>query len=86
MTDLTAAEAQHAQWLAQACAAVGVDVSAVDVAAIHDLTRVVAHDLARPMAPVAAFVWGMALGQQPLTAPEVLRAAIEATVPAPATA
>ncbi len=86
MTDLTAADHEWTGWIAQACAAVGVDPDVVDVSAVHELTRDIAHGFSRPMAPVAAFIWGVALGQgiaapatNPSMDPALLRAAIAAT-------
>ncbi|MCA0337036.1 MAG: DUF6457 domain-containing protein [Actinobacteria bacterium] len=63
MSDLVAAEAQWHGWIEQACAAVGVDPALVDVPMIHALTKDIAHDFARPMAPVGSFILGVALGQ-----------------------
>ncbi len=37
----------------------------VDIAAVLDLTRDVAHDVARPAAPLTTFVFGLALGRLP---------------------
>lgn len=62
MTDLTAGEARWADWIEEACAAVGVDPEVVDVPGIHTLTRQIAHGFERPMAPVGAFVLGVAVG------------------------
>ena len=63
MTDLAAAEHQWQDWIREACEAVGVDPALVDVAGVHELTRDIAHGFSRPMAPVGAFIWGVALGQ-----------------------
>ncbi len=38
---------------------------AIDVAAVLDLTRDVAHDVARPAAPLTTFALGLALGRRP---------------------
>ena len=54
---------EWAAWVREACAAVGVDPATVDVDAILDLTSQVAHRYARPMAPVAAYILGGALGK-----------------------
>ncbi|WP_030527473.1 DUF6457 domain-containing protein [Phycicoccus jejuensis] len=62
MTDLTAAEQEWRAWIADACASVGVDPSDVDVTGIHGLTKDIAHNLARPMAPVGSFILGLAVG------------------------
>ncbi len=37
----------------------------VDIGAILDLTRDVAHDVARPAAPLTTFALGLALGRAP---------------------
>lgn len=37
----------------------------VDIAAVLDLTRDVAHDVARPAAPLTTFALGLALGRMP---------------------
>lgn len=49
----------------RACTAVGIDRSLVDIDGILDMTREVAHAGARPMAPVSAFLLGLAVGRQP---------------------
>lgn len=49
-------------WIHDVCASLGVDPSLVDVAAIHDLTREVAHRYQRAMAPVSSYIVGIALG------------------------
>ena len=46
-----------------ACAAVDVDPALVDTTAILDMTREIAHAGARPMAPVSAFLLGLAVGK-----------------------
>lgn len=51
------------QWAQRACPAVGVDPALVDIPAIHDLTRHIAHQVQRPLAPVAAFILGLAVAQ-----------------------
>lgn len=79
MSDLAAAEAQWHAWIAQACAAVGVDPAQVDVEAIHGLTRAIAHGFSRPMAPVGAFMLGLALGGSPAAEPHEVLAALEGT-------
>ncbi len=47
----------------RACAAVGVDPAQVDEDAILTMTREIAHAGARPMAPVSAFILGLAVGR-----------------------
>lgn len=50
-------------WAAAACAEVGLDPADVDIALILDLARDVAHGVARPAAPVTAFIAGLAAGR-----------------------
>lgn len=73
-------EAEHAGWqqfVNQACRAVGVDASLVDIEAVLDMTREVAHAGARPMAPVSAYLLGLATGLDADADPERLRRVIE---------
>ncbi len=74
-------EAAWRDWIAEVCAAVGVDPEAVSVADIHDLTRAVAHDFVRPMAPVSAYLWGLARAAHPDADPADLRDRIVAAIP-----
>ncbi|HYN29350.1 MAG TPA: DUF6457 domain-containing protein [Dermatophilaceae bacterium] len=84
MSDLAAAQAEWADWVARACAALDVDPALVDVPAIHALTKQIAHRSVRPMAPVGAFIVGVALGQSGGEAdPTDLAARIEALLPPP---
>jgi len=69
MTDLEAAEREWHDWIRAACDAVGVDPALVDVSGVHELTRDIAHGFSRPMAPVGAFIWGIALGRTAATGP-----------------
>jgi hypothetical protein len=48
-------------WTAAACAALGVD--APDQALVLDLARDVAHGVARPAAPLTAYLMGVAVGR-----------------------
>lgn len=50
------------EWTDAACAELGLDRNSADVAAILDLARDVAHGVARPAAPIGAFVLGLAVG------------------------
>jgi hypothetical protein len=45
-----------------ACAELGVDPSVVDQRVVLDLARDIAHQVARPAAPMTAFVLGVAVG------------------------
>ena len=64
MSDLAQTEARWQEWMEVTARDLGVDPQLVDIAAIHDLTRVIAHDLDRPMAPVGAYLLGLAVGAQ----------------------
>ncbi len=61
--DLAAEEASWREWIDAVCADLGVAGGSVDVTVIHDLSRIVAHGVARPLAPVSTFLLGLALGQ-----------------------
>jgi hypothetical protein len=50
-------------WVADAAAALGLDASALDVPGVLELARDVAHGVARPAAPVTAFLVGLAAGR-----------------------
>lgn len=80
--DATAWEA----WITHVCAALEVDPARVDVAAVHGLTGTIASRFTRPMAPVAAHLWGLAQGAHPDADPLTLRDAIIASIPAGASA
>ena len=51
------------QWTAAVCADLGLDASAADLRAVLDLTRDVAHGVARPAAPLTAYLLGVAVGR-----------------------
>ena len=51
------------EWVTRVCPALGLDPDSVDVSAILDLTRDVAHGVARPAAPLTAFLVGLAAGR-----------------------
>lgn len=53
-------------WMEKLCTTLGIDEE-VDIGALLDLTRDVAHDVARPAAPIATFALGLALGRLPQT-------------------
>jgi hypothetical protein len=54
-------------WLETVCAELGVDPAALDQKAVLNLTRVVAHTVDRPAAPLTAYLLGIAVGRgQPL--------------------
>ncbi|RJL36060.1 DUF6457 domain-containing protein [Bailinhaonella thermotolerans] len=51
------------EWTKAACAELGLDPADVDRDAILDLTRDVAHNVARPAAPLTAYLLGLAQGR-----------------------
>ena len=51
------------RWALTAASALGVSIGADDVAVVLDLARDAAHGIARPAAPVTAFIAGIAVGQ-----------------------
>jgi hypothetical protein len=51
------------RWTAAVCAELGLDPGAVDLRAVLDLTRDVAHGVARPAAPLTAYLLGVAVGR-----------------------
>jgi hypothetical protein len=63
------------EWLRTLCQSLGVDEQLVDRDLVLDLTKDVAHNVARPAAPLTAFVVGLAAGQSGAT-----RAAIAGAV------
>ncbi|QIM18860.1 hypothetical protein G7066_10160 [Leucobacter coleopterorum] len=50
-------------WLAAAAAELGLDPEAVNIATLLDVARDVAHDVARPAAPLTTFLLGIAVGR-----------------------
>ena len=62
MTDLEHPQQRWTQWVHDVCDALGIDADDVDIAAIHDLSKQVAHRLERPLAPVSTFILGLAVG------------------------
>ncbi len=51
------------EWTGRACAELGLDAAAVDSATVLDLARDVAHSVARPAAPLTAYLLGVAVGR-----------------------
>lgn len=62
MTDLEHPQQRWTEWVNDVCEALDVDADEVDIAAIHDLSKHVAHRLERPLAPVSTFILGLAIG------------------------
>lgn len=50
-------------WLAAAAEELGVDPGAVSIGTVLDVARDVAHDVARPAAPLSTFLLGVAFGR-----------------------
>jgi hypothetical protein len=51
------------EWTEQACAALGLEPDVVDQKVVLDLARDVAHGVARPAAPLGAYILGVAVGR-----------------------
>ncbi len=51
------------QWAAAVCADLGLDPRTSDAKAVLDLARDVAHGVARPAAPLTAYLVGVAVGR-----------------------
>jgi Domain of unknown function (DUF6457) len=56
-------------WTEAVCAELGLDPGAVDPKALLDVARDVAHAVARPAAPLTAYLLGLAVGRG-IPAPE----------------
>ncbi|WP_329105884.1 DUF6457 domain-containing protein [Micromonospora sp. NBC_01699] len=50
-------------WVAAACAELGLEPTEADVPVVLDLARDVAHQVLRPGAPVTAYLLGIAVGR-----------------------
>ena len=57
------------KWTSAVCADLGLDPDSADTKTVLDLARDVAHGVARPAAPLTAYLVGVAVGQG-LTLPE----------------
>jgi Domain of unknown function (DUF6457) len=51
------------RWTEVACAELGIDSVSADTRAVLDLARDVAHGVARPAAPLTAYLLGVAVGR-----------------------
>jgi hypothetical protein len=51
------------EWTAAVCADLGLDPGCTDTTAVLDVARDVAHGVARPAAPLTAYLLGVAVGQ-----------------------
>ena len=77
---VTEDKASWRPFIDKACETVGIDPSLVDEEAILTMTREIAHAGARPMAPVSAFILGLAVGRG--GDPDYLRRVLEDAVSA----
>jgi hypothetical protein len=50
-------------WTAAVCSELGIDQAVADVGIVLDLARDVAHQVARPAAPLTAYLVGVAVGR-----------------------
>ena len=50
-------------WTSAACAALGIDRASVEIGLLLDLARDVAHGVARPAAPLSAYLASLAAGR-----------------------
>jgi hypothetical protein len=51
------------EWMRDACAALDLDLAGVNRTLVLDLARDVAHGVARPAAPLTAYLLGLAVGR-----------------------
>lgn len=51
------------EWAAEVCGELGLDPASLDTRLVLDLARDVAHGVARPAAPLTAYLLGVAVGQ-----------------------
>ncbi|MEO3784406.1 DUF6457 domain-containing protein [Actinocorallia sp. B10E7] len=51
------------EWIETACAELGLEPGSVDRDLVLDLARDVAHGVARPAAPLTAYLLGVAVGR-----------------------
>lgn len=68
-------------WVDAACRQVGVDPAQVDIDTVLALTKSVARRFVRPMAPVAAYILGLAIASHGSDQTERLVAKLEGTLP-----
>jgi hypothetical protein len=60
------------EWTAKVCAELRIPADAIDVGTVLDIARDVAHGVARPAAPLTAYLVGVAVGRG-MTLPEAAR-------------
>ncbi|HEY7429281.1 MAG TPA: DUF6457 domain-containing protein [Streptosporangiaceae bacterium] len=51
------------EWTERACGELGLDPGTLDSTTVLDVARDVAHEVARPAAPLTAFLLGVAVGR-----------------------
>ncbi|MFV0434876.1 MAG: DUF6457 domain-containing protein [Leucobacter sp.] len=51
------------EWLAAAAGELGLDPDTIDIATVLNVARDVAHNVARPAAPLSTFLLGVAVGR-----------------------
>ncbi|MBV9098400.1 MAG: molybdopterin-guanine dinucleotide biosynthesis protein MobA [Frankiaceae bacterium] len=69
------------EWTGQVCAALGIEPGMLDRDAVLDLTRDVAHGVARPAAPLTAYLLGVAVGRSGSADLSALVAKVRALIP-----
>ena len=67
------------EWLAALAAALGLDPADVPVGTLLDVARDVAHNVARPAAPLSTFLVGLAAARNGGTAADIEAASAVAT-------
>lgn len=82
MTRPPIVQAPWQPWIDAVCEPLGVDPAWIDIAEVHELTSAIASGFVRAMAPVSAYIWGLARTTHPDTDPDALRASIIAALPA----
>lgn len=84
MPEKTIERAAWDAWIAKASEALGIDASLVDVTLVHELSKNVAHNVIRPLAPVSTYMLGIAIGlklAEGATMDAEARAALAALIP-----
>jgi len=66
------------EWLAALAEHLGLDANEVPVAALLDVARDVAHNVARPAAPLSTFLVGLAAARNGGTSADVQKACADA--------
>ena len=71
-------------WTEAVCAELGLDPAVMDTRAVLDIARDAAHQVARPAAPLTAYLLGVAVGRgQPLDGAAERLSELAARWPAP---